>query len=194
MYSECFSCLSVWAARSGSGVVRGCPGGGHRHRGTPQLRRWHTMATAPFWKRTHTITVSAPIIVYVLYKLPPLVLKARHLRVRGSAFCWDLSRQWDGCPLGLGLVVEGEPTEFPCNVYMYVGDFPTSYVLPGYKRHVVSHCQICTFISDLTTMLSFTMSKLSPCWAASFKSTACNSTKSLRNTSTTIPIPIATTA
>ena len=24
-----------------------------------------------------------------------------------------------GCPLGLGLVVEGEPTEFSCNVYMY---------------------------------------------------------------------------
>ena len=29
--------------------------------------------------------------------------------VSGSAFCWDcvsLSRQWDACPLGLGLVVE----------------------------------------------------------------------------------------
>ena len=25
-----------------------------------------------------------------------------------------LSRQWEGCPLGLGLVVENEPTEFSC--------------------------------------------------------------------------------
>ena len=40
--------------------------------------------------------------------------KGRHLlvHVSGSAFCWDLqvclSRHWDGCPLGLGLVVEDE--------------------------------------------------------------------------------------
>ena len=25
-----------------------------------------------------------------------------------------LSRQWEGCPLGLGLVVEDKPTEFSC--------------------------------------------------------------------------------
>ena len=48
-----------------------------------------------------------------LLNQPPLVLKAWHLS--GFAFCWDsvcLSRQWDGYPLGLELVVEDEPTEF----------------------------------------------------------------------------------
>ena len=48
--------------------------------------------------------------------LPPLVLKVRHLHVlvNGSAFCWNLvclSWQWEGCSLGLGLVVEDKPTE-----------------------------------------------------------------------------------
>ena len=45
-----------------------------------------------------------------LFNLPPIVLKARHL-ASGSAFLHTgirsaRSRQWDGCPLGLGLVVE----------------------------------------------------------------------------------------
>ena len=51
-----------------------------------------------------------------LFNLPPLVLKARHLS--GSAFCWvrfaRAGNEMDGCPLGLGLVVEDKPTEFSC--------------------------------------------------------------------------------
>jgi hypothetical protein len=54
------------------------------------------------------------------FYIPPLVVKARHLRISGSTFCWDLSRQWDGCPLGLGLVLEDKPTESMVLAYMYI--------------------------------------------------------------------------
>ena len=56
----------------------------------------------------------------MLFNLPPLVLKARHLS--GSAFCWviglpEQAMRWMvGCPLDLGLVVEDKPTEFSCSL------------------------------------------------------------------------------
>ena len=31
-----------------------------------------------------------------------------------------MRRQWDGHPLGLGLVTEDKPTEFSCAMYVYV--------------------------------------------------------------------------
>ena len=47
----------------------------------------------------------------------PLVLRAGCLG--GSAFCWVglawVDNKMDGCPLGLGLVVEHGPTEFSCS-------------------------------------------------------------------------------
>ena len=49
----------------------------------------------------------------------PLVLKARHLHVSGSAFCLiDIGlpeQAVGGFPLGSGLVVEDRPSELSCN-------------------------------------------------------------------------------
>ncbi len=41
-----------------------------------------------------------------------------HVDLRGIA-----DNEMDGCPLGLGLVVEDKPTEFSCSMHVHVAQF-----------------------------------------------------------------------
>ena len=59
-----------------------------------------------------------------LFNLPPLVIMARHLSGYSPPFTGirpeqAMGWQWDGCPLGLEMVVKDKPIEFHVHVAAY---------------------------------------------------------------------------
>ena len=86
----------------------------------------NNIATAAPYACEHTF-IRAYLNCGYACNLPPLVLKARHLRLSGSAFCcmdWHsfawAGSHWGGFPLDVGLVVEDRPTELSCIILIII--------------------------------------------------------------------------